>query len=208
MNELPSIDDAVMETDSRHSHDSRMNVKFTRRAVKNEPASVEAGYPVFDERDYVTIQIPGDATSSYDAVVTREHQSRWPAKWAAYKAGTDQSLVGTSLEKLPGMSVSLIATFGSIGVHTVEQLADLSDGNTNGILGINELRRKAKAYLQIAKGDAVKENTSDIAALQKQVAELTSQLGAQAGTKVDVKQTAKLTVDQGGAQAARDTAGV
>jgi hypothetical protein len=173
MSELKGFEDeAVVEGDARHAHDSRMNIRFYPRATRNEPASIEAGRDVFDERDYITIQVPGDAKSSYDAVVTREHQLRWPAQWAAYKAGATQGAGGTTLDKLPGFGVSMVATLAGIGIHTVEQLANLSDGNAGGILGANELRKRAKAYLSMAEGNATKENTDDIASLKEQIAAL------------------------------------
>jgi len=176
MNELPSIDESVMEGDGRYAQDNKLIVKFYKYAIRNEPKSEEAGFNVFDEHDFIEISIPGDVKSTYTGRVSLEHRVRFKAQWAAYLAGSDQALTGTPLDKLPGMSVSLVATLNGLKITTVEQLAGLSDQLSTGIHGINELRRKASAYLAVAKGDVVKGNTDDIEVLKKQIADLTAQL--------------------------------
>lgn len=191
MNELPSIDEAVMEGDARHAMDHLLRVEFYAGAVQNAAKSEEAGFPVFDDADFVRINIPGDVKSSYEAVVDLSHKRRFARQWAAYQAGQSQETTGMSLDKLPGMTLSLKASLVARGIITVEQLASLSDQLATGLMGIHELRRKAIALVEVAKGAEGKQFVqTELSKRDAQIEALKAQMAELLKPKVEVKKAA------------------
>lgn len=188
MTELPSIDEAVMEGDARHSMDKNLRVEFYAGVRQNEIKSAEAGRPIFDDADFVRINIPGDVKSSYVARVTAEHKMRFPMQWQAYLIGASQDQQGIPLEKLPGMSLSLAASLRASNITTIEQLATLSDSLATGLHGINELRRKAQAMVALAKGNEAKEFVNEeLAKRDAEISELRAQMASLLESKAVVE---------------------
>lgn len=72
-------------------------------------------------------------------------------KFDEWKKGNDIGVVGTHLKVWPGISPAEIVNCASLNIHTVEDLAQVSDAHL-GSLGLNGriLRDKAKAYLSAA----------------------------------------------------------
>jgi hypothetical protein len=177
---LPSYESGVMGGQERFAADNRLYVEFYRKAVNNPFKSQEQGRPVYDEKDFIKIMIPGDKYSSVDTAVTEEHRRRFPTQWAQYQAGQTQAVSGTPLEVWPQATVGLVATLKAMNITTVEQLAELSDANAMNIMGNHDLRRRAKAFLEAAKGEAVntkleaelEKRDLEIAAMKEQIAQL------------------------------------
>ena len=191
MNELPSIDEAVMEGDARYAMDKLLRVEFYAGVALNGVKSEEAGRPIYDDADFVRINIPGDTKGSYEAVVDASHRGRFPRQWEAYKAGLSQETQGISLEKLPGMSRSLAASLRASNITTVEQLATLSDQLATGLPGIHELRRKAIALVELNKGAEGKQFVeTELAKRDEEIAVMKAQLAALTAPKVEIKKAA------------------
>jgi len=178
--ELMGIDNAVMGGESAYAGDSRLHVTFSRMPVQNSIKSAEAGRPIYDEADYITTRIPGDKYFVAVEKVTESHKRRFPNQWLAYQQGISQATSGTPLEVWPQITVSMVATLKASGVTTVEQLAEMSDANGQAVMGYHDLKRKAQAFLEAAKGEAVNNKMAaelskrddEIAALQAQMAAL------------------------------------
>ena len=179
--------------------DKRLHVTFYRKAVKNNFKSEQEGRPIYDEKDYIKIFIPGDRNSNLDVPATEHYQQRFRAQWDRYQSGQSQLHSGTPLETWGDLSVSQVAELKAIHVHTVEQLADMPDQLAQKFMGNFALREKAKAYLnkesELAKASALKnelalrdaaleEQKARTEALEKQLAEL---IKAQAQVKTDAK---------------------
>jgi hypothetical protein len=163
---------AVMGTGSqeRYAGDNRLFVEFYRKAVFNKSKSDEAGRPVYDEEDFVRITVPGDKYTNSDQKVNEAHKHRFPRQWQAYQAGMEQAQSGTPLEVWPQMTVGMVATLKAMKITTVEQLAELSDANAMQLMGNHDLRRRAKAFLEAAAGEAA--NTHLAAELEKRDKEI------------------------------------
>lgn len=177
---LPGYESGVMGGQERYIADSRLYVEFYRKAVHNPFKSKDQGRPVYDEKDFIKIMIPGDKYSSVDTPVTEEHRRRFPTQWAQYQAGQTQAVTGTPLEVWPQATIGLVATLKAMNITTVEQLAELSDANAMSITGNHDLRRRAKAFLDAAAGEAVntkleaelEKRDLEIAAMKEQIAGL------------------------------------
>jgi hypothetical protein len=156
-------------------------VKFYKRAVKDEALSAENGRPVHVDREYITIQIPGDKTNVVDRPVMERDTRAYAQQYAAFKAGDSEQVVGTPLSQWPRISAAQVEDLKFFKVRTVEELAATSD-NHLGALGIDgrRLRDEAKAWLEAAKGTApiaklqaqLEARDNELAALKQQMADL------------------------------------
>ena len=83
--------------------DSRLIVKFYKRAMKQEYESIEAGRPIFKDYDFVRIMIPGDNLTEIDTYALESHKHRFPKQWLQYQATQDNSneIHGTPVEQWP-----------------------------------------------------------------------------------------------------------
>ena len=162
----------VQSPDSRHTMDDKLFSQFYMRAVKHDARSEAEGRPIFEDKPYVKIYIPGDKTSVVDKEVTDEHKQRWPKRWDEFEKNMQVSPEGTPLEEWPQLKTSQVHEFKAMHVHTVEQLAGMSDGNAQRFMGGFELKRKAETFLKLAK------DTAEAQRLSVANAELESRLKA------------------------------
>ena len=162
------------QADNRYALDHKLHVTFYTRPVLNAVKSAEAGRRVFDEVDYIKIHTPGSQLCNIDAPITAgTYLKRFGDKYNKWKAGQKELVSGTPLEAFPLLlgKVGLCAELKAMNIHTVEQLAALSDGNLQGIMGGNELRRKAEDYIKGTSGtDAM------LAKMQKENEDLKAQM--------------------------------
>ena len=127
---------------------------FYRRAVQDKVASENEGRPIFTELDYVQIHIPGDKNTIIDRKVRDDDKRRWAAQWQAYLDNASQPVEGTPLEQWPALSVSQIAELKALHIPTIEVLADLPENGLQKIgMGARELKARAKAFIDAAKGN-------------------------------------------------------
>jgi hypothetical protein len=158
--------------------DKRLLVAFFRAAEKNEFKSIEAGRPIYEERDLIKIITPG-SRDSFVGDATEQYQTRFPQQWARYKAGKDQNISGTPLNLLPWLSMSQVAEFEAVGCKTVEQLVGMSDALAHKFMGFHGIREKAKQYLDIAAGNApLIKMQSELEKRDEQIAELKATVDA------------------------------
>jgi hypothetical protein len=58
--------------------DSRLAVMFYSKPIENEFQSMAQGRPIFEDRDFVKIFVPGDPTTVVDTFVREDHKARFP----------------------------------------------------------------------------------------------------------------------------------
>jgi hypothetical protein len=160
---------------SRRAGDERLVVQFFMRPRKNGKKSKEAGRPIFEDREYVRIMVPGNKDSIVCRPVSDMERNRFARQyrdWQDRRNDAEQS-EGTPLSEWPGITRSQCEELAYFKVYTVEQLAGLSDTNAQGMMGIALLREKAKAYLEASETEAAAE---EINALRQQNAQLAKTL--------------------------------
>lgn len=173
MFESPQIIQSGNSYRVQHGTDAGLYVEFYLEAVKDEEATIEAGRPIFFDREYIKIIPVGDKMTVICEPVTDEYRFRWPQKYAAFKAQQHQPQEGTPLEQWPPLTKSQVLTFKGANVHTVEQLANVSDGNLSNLgMGARDLREKAIAYIKSAEGSA------GVLAMQQQLNDAMKQIEA------------------------------
>lgn len=134
----------------------KVHVEFRMDSVPSQIESDRAGHPVFVEKPFITISIPGSTNTVIDTIADEAYQKRFPEQWARFRAGNADHVVnGWRLDNWPAVNTAQVKTFKYSGVFTVEQLAGLSDTACQALgMGTTELRVKANAALLAASGGA------------------------------------------------------
>ena len=132
---------------ARWAGDKRLIVRFYRRAVLNASKSANEGRQIYDEKDYIIIQTPGDRLSNIDTPVEDEHKVRFAEQWDRYQKQQSEPETGTPVSMTPWISVGLAMELKAMGINTIEALAQLPDVHVSKLMGGNELKRKAQAFL-------------------------------------------------------------
>lgn len=130
-------------------------IEFYRDAVQNNFKSAQEGRPIFDEKDFVRIQTPGDTRTVIHRVASEQDKQRFPKSWQAYQRGVEMAQEGTPLEEWNLASRSQVKELKHIGIATVESLASVSDSNLQKMgPGYTQLRKRAQQYLDSSQDDA------------------------------------------------------
>lgn len=154
-----------------------LHIEFYSRPCKDEEASIAAGRPIFKDTEYVTVSPVGDRSNVIDRPVVPRDRRRFTRHYEAFLRKGKQVIEGTPLEQWPIITRSQVEEFKFFKVHTVEQLAEVSDVNLTNFLGGQGLKQKAIAYLEAAKGNAPLEKMqAELAARDNQIATLNQQV--------------------------------
>jgi hypothetical protein len=156
--------------ESRYAHDARLYVEFLREPVMHPGKSREAGRAVYEERDFIRIHVPGDKTSVVYRQVTEQDAQRFADRYAKWKTGQQDAVVGTPLTALPGMTPSKVEEYKYFKIVTVEQLADAPDNLGQKFMSFQADKQRAKAFMEVAANNAPIERMN--AELQKRDAEI------------------------------------
>jgi hypothetical protein len=146
-------------------------IYFFDKPEKDGKASLEAGRPVFANKVYIHKSTPGDNLVAIERPLRDQDKQDFPREWAAYEQKKETGRIdGTPLSEWPQMDRLQVAELNAINIHSVEQVANLSDSHASKIMGFNELRKKAQTYLRYAKDlvDAEK-GSEEKAALKTQL---------------------------------------
>lgn len=166
-----------------HGDDAKLYVEFTLEAVHQPAQSEEEGRPIYKDVPHIRIHFPGDRTKQIFRPVRYEDDylgpadpRRFPHQWAQFSAQQEQVQTGTPVEHWGPLTKSEAMMLKGIHIHTVEQLAGVSDSNLSW-LGARQLRDKAVAWLaQADGGKEVVRLTAENAQLQQDLAMQKAQL--------------------------------
>lgn len=154
---------------------SKNYAKFYPKSLKNNFKSEQEGKDVYETQDFVMIICPGQPKSEVHEKVKDSHKREFPEQWAAYSAGKEQRISGTPIELLPGLPEGRADLYKSFYVHSIEQLAELSDPAKQKIgMGTTEDQNRAKAFLS--------KNTAEVVVLRQQLAAREAEAAKQAQT--------------------------
>lgn len=160
----------------QNAGDEGLLVKFYHKPVPDANRTQEEGRPIFKEVVYIDIRQPGSRTGGVARPVRQTDIARFPEHYKRFLARQDQEAYdGTPLSEWPGLTRAQVEEMKFFNVHTVEQLANMSDANSGNFMGLQNLKAKAKAYLEAAKNNAAAEA---LLAAEKKNAELEERLAA------------------------------
>lgn len=131
-----------------------VNVVFYARQMPDPIATAQTGIPQFKAVDYVRIQHPGETDYTDSPVSDKPYMTdRYPGQWQAYQQSKEYVPEGTPIEMLfpQHAQMAISGTLRSLGIHTVQQLAALTDEGRKRIgLNAQEYMNHAKRYLETA----------------------------------------------------------
>ena len=142
------VSDAGWRNESfREDAKGRLFVFFYDKQVKHTAKSKETGRPIFTTKTMIKKLVPADPRLVIDTYASEKHFEDFPVEYARYQQKKENRPEGTPLEAWPLLSDTQKAEFRAINLFTVEQLANLPDSASDKIMGLVELRKKARAFV-------------------------------------------------------------
>lgn len=169
----------AIESDINNA-DSRLAVKFYTREVQNQIETIKENRPIFEEKVFIKIAVPGDQYSEIDTYAHDEHKNRFPIQWANFlnRQGEEQNYSGTSLKEWPLITKSQAEELRGLKFHTVESIAMATDQAIQKIgmlagMSPYTFREKAQSFLKMAKeGADVSAREAELNALKEENAKI------------------------------------
>lgn len=166
----------------------KLIVRFELKPVRDQKKSAEAGRPIFTEKEYVEIRVPGDKINVVHKPVTDFIRAKFRPRYEAWKAGKQEALVGTPLKTWPPIGAAQVEELAYYKIYTVEQLASVTDDNASRMGPITELRQRARDFIEVAKGGApLSKLREELSTRDAQIASLQQQLKDQAADLAEMK---------------------
>ena len=109
-----------------------------------------------------------------------------PIEWARYEQKKEQKVAGTPIDAWMAVSDTQKAEFKSLNIFTIDQFANLPDVAGDKIMGFNDLRSKARAFIMAAQDsqmmDKIRaEMDKKMEAQEAELAELRAMINKRAG---------------------------
>ena len=149
------------------SERSSVHVTFFNKAFENKRKSLEAGRPIFVDREMVEIRFPGDNKRVHVAPAAERAQmepgssrrlsyiDRFPDHYKLFKEEQPQGQIGTPISELPFLTEARRQEMRAMNIHTAEALADLPDRDIAKMgMGFRAYVDQARAWVEMASGSA------------------------------------------------------
>lgn len=121
---------------------------FYDEAVQDKAATIEQGFPVFNDALYVRIQVP-NSTDCVPRPANDADKQRFPKSWKAYETGKEPADEGFPIEEWNGLSVSERKVCDANQIKTVEMLAEIPDSNIQRLgPGGQGMKSRAQKFLK------------------------------------------------------------
>lgn len=176
---------------SRFAEDSRLHIEFHRLPMLNQFKSQQEGRAIYDEVDHVRIHVPGDKNTVIDAPMDSMYKQRFADRYAKWKAGQNEAVSGTPLNALPHMTPGKVEEYKFFNITTVEQLAEAADGLGQKFMSFQQDKSRAKAFLEVAKGNApIERMNAELAKRDEEIETLKAQMAALLADKAGKRKVA------------------
>ena len=164
----------------------KMAVFFHAVQVRNNFKSDAEKRPIFEERIFIKKLVPGDSTLVVDRPMREQDMEDYPIEWARYEQKKEQKVAGTPIDAWMAVSDTQKAEFKSLNIFTIDQFANLPDVAGDKIMGFNDLRSKARAFIMAAQDsqmmDKIRaEMDTKMEAQEAELAELRAMINKRAG---------------------------
>lgn len=159
--------------------DDQLLVKFEVVPTQDNKKSEEAGRPIFVDRTWIDIRIPGNRASGVRRPIRVGDEQRFPDHYKKFLDRKNQEEVeGTPLSEWPGLTRGQVEEMKFFHITTVEQLANVSDSHAGNFRGFSQLKQKAAEFLKHADNAAA---ATALAAAEAKNAELEAKIEALMG---------------------------
>lgn len=155
-----------------------------------------------DKIEMIEIRVPGEDKNIWAGKVEDKHRQRFGRAYQFFKSGQEMPINGHPLEKLPGITATLLTDLRYMGFASIEDLSRATDQAIGQFHGGLTWRRKAQLWLDeqkaveskindlSAKDDLIAEQGEALRALQEQMAELIANMPKKPGPKPKSEQAA------------------
>ena len=126
---------------------SGVHATFYIHTARDNEKSAEEGRPIYVDHVYIRGTIAGDRGSVIERPATDMDKRRYAVQYKHFLANAEAPHEGIPLGEWSGMSRSQVEEFKFFNVHTVEDLANVSDANGQKFPMFMSMREKAKNYL-------------------------------------------------------------
>jgi molybdopterin biosynthesis enzyme len=150
--------------------DKNLAVKFFSDVLQNDDKTAKEGRPIYDDVVMIEKRVRGDRNNIVIRPARPDDFRRFRQAYEDFKSGEEATKSGTPLSAWGGVGRGLAEELKFLGFHTVEQLAEASDSVCAKMAGLQNLKQKARAYIEIAKG-----NTAPLEDMAKKLGELLNQ---------------------------------
>lgn len=130
--------------------DKKLHVTFRMDAERNDAKSREEGRPIFEMTEFIRIMVPGDKDTIIDRPANELDRMRFSDRYQRFKSGMTQ-VQGTPLSEEIWLTKAQTEELKFFGIVTLEQLAGMADSNAQRFLGLQSLKQKAQARLELLK---------------------------------------------------------
>lgn len=130
--------------------ESKTYVRFLLEPKHFPAESEKQGHQVWQDVIMVLVQHPGERDPIKREMLELDKR-RWPRQWDAFDKGRSNDPDGTPISILFPGSPSTSQMLGSLGIHTIEQMANVNDSAIGNIPFGGDTRKKAQGYLDTVK---------------------------------------------------------
>ena len=164
----------------------KMAVFFHAVQVQNNFLTAQEKRPIFQERIFLKKLVPGDNTLTIDRPMREQDMEDYPVEWARFEQKKEAKVAGTPIDVWSAISETQKAEFKALNIFTIDQFAQLADIVGNKIMGFNDLRTKARAFIMVAQDsqmmDKIRaEMDKKMEAQEAELAELRAMINKKAG---------------------------
>ena len=153
--------------------DKALLVKFYYHEVQDTAESKKQGRPIFKEKLYLEIRIPGQRNVQVRRPATLRDKARFPDHLEAFEKRVEAPTEGTPLLEWALITRTQAEEMSFLNVKTVEQLASMKDTNTQQFMNGYKLREQAIKWLKTHDKEG---EDREKAELKASVAKLTEQV--------------------------------
>lgn len=178
-----------------YGDDRLLFAEFYDEEIYNKVKSDLAGRAQYDTQVFCKIIFPGDRSKTFiervkmaDDEFGPSHPNRFPRQWAQYKAQHEQTPDGMPIEQFPPMTKKRVLELKGMHIHTVEQLAALTD-QTGPSIGLDWRTVRDMAIAQLKPAEA----TVEISKLHKTIADMQAQMNAMQAAQTSKAQSLDAT---------------
>ena len=129
----------------------KMLVFFHTVQKKHNFRSEQEKRPIFVPVNHIKKVVPGDTRLVIDRPMREEDKDEFPVEWARFEQKKGAMAVGTPIDAWSEVTDSQKAEFKFLNIFTIDQFSTLPDSAGEKIMGFNELRQKAAAFLEAMK---------------------------------------------------------
>jgi hypothetical protein len=135
--------------------DKALYVQFNYEPHLSQSKTNLEGRPIYEEREYILIMVPGDKDSIVHRPMSEMDRARFSERYRNWKnkVGNDTS-EGTPLKMVPWLNSAQVRELEYFNCYTLEQLAAMADQHVQKFMGMVGLRQRARDFVAAAKEQA------------------------------------------------------